>query len=464
MLSLVDRRPGYGRREFLRVGGLSLGGMSLSHMLQAKAEAASTRRGVKDKSVIFLFMHGGPSQIETFDPKMTAPDGVRSATGEISTAIPGITFGSTYEKLAQRAKDFSIVRSYATGDAKHDIKPIVGEDSLKANIGSLYAKVAGINHPETGMPTNCALFPRAINPQAQPAQEGFGKFWSTGTLGTAYMPFIPGGGGQLQDDMKLSLAKDRLDDRRSLLSSLDRIQRNVDASGMLQGIDRFQEQAFATILGGVADAFDLKKEDPHTVAKYDTNFLMTPDQINRKLNNHKFYVDHVQTLDKLLLTARRLCEAGCGFVTVTTNFVWDNHADVNNAGVSEGMKYCGLAFDHAVSAFIDDCRERGLTDKILLVCTGEMGRTPRINKNGGRDHWGNLTPLLLSGGGLPMGKVIGQSTRDAGEPLTDKVTSKNLIATIMHTLFDSGELRVSQGVPLDISRVIFGADPIVGLS
>ena len=159
-----------------------------------------------------------------------------------------------------------------------------------------------------------------------------------------------------------------------------------------------------------------------------------------------------RSLGKLLLLARRLCERGCGFVTVTTNFVWDMHADVNNAGVEEGMRYMAPPLDHAVSAFIEDVEARGLSDKILLVCCGEMGRTPRINANGGRDHWGNLAPLLLAGGGLKMGQVIGQSTRDAGEPLTEPVTIPNLVSTVLHTLFDVGELRLVPGVPREIVR------------
>src|SRR5207237_9489921 len=150
-------------------------------------------------------------------------------------------------------------------------------------------------------------------------------------------------------------------------------------------------------------------------------------------------VDNARALGKLLLLARRLCERGCGFVTVTTNFVWDMHADVNNAGVAEGMRYMGLPLDHAVSAFVEDVHARGLDEKILLVVCGEVGRTPRINKKGGRDHWGNLGPLLLSGGGLRMGQVIGRSDRNAGEPASNPVRIQNLIATILHTLFDVGE-------------------------
>jgi uncharacterized protein (DUF1501 family) len=174
-------------------------------------------------------------------------------------------------------------------------------------------------------------------------------------------------------------------------------------------------------------------------------------------------VDNAKSLGKLLLLARRLCERGCGFVTITTNFVWDMHADQNNAGVEEGMRYMGLPFDHAVSAFIEDVRARGLDDRILLVCCGEMGRTPRINKNGGRDHWGNLAPLLLCGGGLNMGRVIGQSTRDGGEPRTEPVTIKHLIATILHTLVDVDAIRIERGLPRDISQTITSWEPIPGL-
>src|SRR5207248_10400050 len=129
-----------------------------------------------------------------------------------------------------------------------------------------------------------------------------------------------------------------------------------------------------------------------------------------------YYADHARTLGRLLLLARRLIEAGCGFVTINTNFVWDMHADVNNAPVEEGMRYVGAPFDHAVSAFIEDLEARGLSERVLLVCCGEMGRTPKVNKAGGRDHWGGLAPLLLHGGGLKMGQVIGQSDRNGGMP------------------------------------------------
>jgi hypothetical protein len=462
MLRFCDGSARYGRRDFLRVGSLALGGLTLPDLLAARANAAASRL-VTGKSVIFLFMHGGPSQIETFDPKMTAPETVRSTTGEVATKLPGITFGGTFPKLAGLADRFSIVRSFATGDGNHDIKPIVGKATSGANLGSLYARVVGSNHPFSGMPTNAALFPQAVDSEAMPAVKLFGNFESTGALGSSYAPFVPGAGGDMHDDMQLKLPMDRLDDRRSLLSNLDRVRLALESNGTLGGLDSLRSQAFDVILGGVAGAFDLSKEDPATVARYDTASLMKPEDIDKKWNNYKRYIDNYKTLGKLLLMARRLCEAGCGFVTVTTNFVWDNHSDVNNAGPAEGMRYHGVPFDHAVSAFIEDVEARGLSNKILLVCCGEMGRTPRINKNGGRDHWGNLAPLLLYGGGLKSGQVIGQSTRDAGEPSSEPVHINNLIATVMHTLFDVGELRVTRGVPNDVLRAATAADPIEAL-
>ena len=454
---------GLDRRAFLRVGGLGLGGLSLADLFAIRAQARARKLPLRDKSVIFLFMHGGPSQFETFDPKMDAPREIRSATGEIPTTLPGITFGSTLERLARLAHKFSVVRSFATGDANHDIKPVVGRDTMRANMGSLYARVAGPLRAGTGMPTNVMLFPRSVKPDAGPAITQFGDFSATGELGTSYAPFVPGSGGGLQQDMKLNLPVERLQDRRALLAGIDQWKRWVDASGALEGVSEFQEQAFGALLGGVSDAFDLGKEDERLVARYDTAGLVPPDRISAKWNNKKHYADHGATLGKLLLLARRLCERGAGFVTVNTSFVWDMHADANNATMREGMGYVGTPFDHAVSAFIEDVEARGLRDKILLVCCGEMGRTPRINKNGGRDHWGGLAPLMLYGGGLRMGAVVGQSTRDGGEPAEDRVTMADLLATVMHTILDVGEVRLTDGLPTNLVDLLTRGGPIKGL-
>ncbi len=461
MLTFTDHSQGTSRlhrRDFLRIGGLGLGGLGLSDLM-----AASQHKLLKDKSVIFLFMHGGPSQFETFDPKMDAPSEIRSVTGEIKTTIPGVTFGGTFERLARLADRFSIVRSFVTGDAVHDIKTIVGKDTMKANVGSLYSRIAGPLRKGSAMPTNVALFPQAISSSAMPVIKKFGDFTSSGEFGATYQPFVPGTGSGAQADMTLNMPQGRLDDRRTLLASLDQWKRSMDASEALGGISDLQSLAFDVLRRGVSDAFDLSKEDPRLIARYDTSKLLPKDRISTQWNNREHYADNAATLGKLLLMARRLCERGCGFVTVTTSFVWDMHADNNNAPCRTGMDYVGRPFDHAVSALIEDIEARGLSEKIMLVCCGEMGRSPKLNAKGGRDHWGGLAPLMIYGGGLKMGQVIGQSARDGGEPSSEPITIPDLIATIMHTLVDVGEARVTDGLPPGLLNVLTRGQPIRGL-
>jgi hypothetical protein len=456
MLTFSDHSQGSSRlqrRDFLRIGGLGLGGLGLSEMMALKALGASLKRLLKDNSVIFLFMHGGPSQFETFDPKMDAPSEIRSVTGEIKTKLPGITFGSTMERLAGLADKFSIVRSFVTGDSVHDIKTIVGKDTLQANLGSLYSRIAGPLRKSSAIPTNVALFPQAISSAAGPVIKKFGDFTSSGELGATYQPFVPGAGSGAQADMTLSLPQARLDDRRTLLSSLDQWKRQMDSNEVIDGMSEFQSLAFDVLRRGVSDAFDLTKEDPRLIARYDTSKLLPKDRISTQWNNR----------GKLLLMARRLCERGCGFVTVTTSFVWDMHADNNNAPCRTGMDYVGRPFDHAVSALIEDIEARGLSEKIMLVCCGEMGRSPKLNAKGGRDHWGGLAPLMIYGGGLKMGQVIGQSARNGGEPSSRPITIPDLVSTIMHTLVDVGEARVTDGLPPSLLNVLSRGEPIEGL-
>lgn len=430
--------------------------MSLPQFLAAKSVDPKI---VKDRSVVFLFMHGGPSQTETFDPKMDQPTGVRSATGEVSTSIPGVSYGATFSKLAKLAHKTSIVRSFTTGTGAHDIKPIVGKNSLGANIGSLYTRVAGPNNPANGMPKNIAVYPKAVDPNALEMIKKFGDFAAPGPLGAAYAPFEPGEGGTMQTDMTLRMPQTRFEDRRSLLTELDQAKRTLDKNGA-DGMSGFQAQAFDTILGGISEAFDLSKENPKTLARYDTAPLVNVGSIRKKWANHERYRDHSQNIGKQMLLARRLCERGAGFVTVTTNFVWDMHADKNNATMTEGMSYVGAPFDHAVSAFIEDVESRGLSEKILLVCCGEMGRNPVMNKNAGRDHWGRIAPLMIYGGGLKMGQVIGRSNKNGGEPASSPILMENLTATILHSLLDMNEVRVMDGLSNDVLTAMTVPRPI----
>src|ERR1700733_3056801 len=176
MLTIHDGGRHFDRRAFLQVGGLALGGLTLPGLIAARARPAEGGQLLTDKSVIFLFLHGGPSQIETFDPKMSAPVDIHSATGEVATKLPGVTFGGSFPKLAALADKLAVVRSYVPGDANHDIKPLVCKDTFGGNLGSIYARVAGVNHPTTGMPSNVILFPQSVDPKTQPGTMGFGKF------------------------------------------------------------------------------------------------------------------------------------------------------------------------------------------------------------------------------------------------------------------------------------------------
>jgi len=464
MLTFHDHDARGSRRSFLRIGGsaaLGTAGLTLADLAALRARAELTPGLLTGKSVVFLFLHGGPSQIETFDPKMDRPEGIRSAVGEISTKLPGVTFGSPFPNLASRADRLAVIRSFVPGDADHNIKPVVSRDSFGANPGGLFARVAGTNDPRTGIPTNALLYPRAVDPTTQPGTNAFGRLDSTGPLSSAFAPFDPSGS---PEGLSLKLPRERLSDRRHLHKLLDSAMRHLEGGRALEGVEGIRSQAYRMLEGGLAEAFDLTREDPRLLARYDTAPLVRPDAIDKKWRNYNNYVDNAKSLGKLMLLARRLCERGCGFVTVTTNFVWDMHADINNAPMVEGLKYMAPPLDHALGVFLDDVRSRGLEDKILLVACGEMGRTPRINGKGGRDHWGGLGPMLLAGGGLPMGRVIGRSNKDASAPQSEPITNRHLMGTIMRTLFDVGQLRLAPNLPPEFGQIMAGYEPIPGLA
>ena len=365
-----------------------------------------------------------------------------------------------------------MVRSFVPGSANHDAKPIADYNILKgANLGAIYSRVAGLTNSTTGVPRNVLLYPHAVaSDAAVPRVEPLADFAGTGPLGPNYAPFNPGartGGNLLQQDMRLNVPSGVLDDRQALLAKFDTLKRHLDARGAMEQMDRSREQALSVLLRGAAQAFDLKREDPRVLARYDTAGLVTDAAVDATKSNAvigPLYKCHARNVGKLLLLARRLCEAGAGFVTVNAHYVWDMHGGVGNfAPMREGMQIVGGPFDRALSALIEDLEARGLTDRILVVCCGEMGRTPRINKEGGRDHWGELGPLLIYGGGLKMGQVIGRSAPDGGKPASDPVTMRNLIATVMHTLFDVGQVRLLRGIDAEVARVITEGDPIASL-
>ena len=469
MLTISDTKcahncSGFLRRDFLRIGALGMAGLSLPNLLRARSDSSSPLHNVvRDRSVVFLFLHGGLSHIESFDPKMDAPSEIRSIFGEVKTKLPGVTFGSHFPQMAARADRISVVRSYGSGNSGHTYEKVAsGDNATKAAMGAIYSRIAGANDPASGVPNNVVILPEAVDAKLKLGSNfetsALPSLTDPGGLGSGHLAFDPKGGGELKESMELRLPRERFDDRRGLLASLDKLKRFAHEGGGLAGVDRFQQQVFDVITDGVADAFDLSKEDPRTIARYDTSKLFDLSEVTRWGDMKRAS----NLLGKQMLMARRLCEAGCGFVTVS-DCGWDHHSNSNSPKGLGGFALLGPQVDHAVSAFIDDVRVRGLEDKILLVITGEMGRTPRINNNGGRDHYGELTPLVFFGGGLKMGQVIGESDKHATRATTTPYRPPNMMATIMHQLFDVGQLRLDVSLPGELKKAITDVDPILGL-
>lgn len=475
MLTIRDRNgmrncSGWTRRDFLQVGSLGLGGLSLPGLLAAQADAP-TRSFIRDKAVVLLFLQGGPPQIETFDPKMDAPSAVRSCTGEVHTTLPGVTFGGTFPQLAQRADRLAVVRSFASGDGGHNQLPVLtGRSGFEGTMAAHYSRLAGANHPVTAMPSTSVVLPEAVQPDLKlgeptgPFTYGYIRknYVTPGKLGKAHESLLLDGGGQLTDNLELTLPPERFGDRRSLLGQLDSFRRRIDRGGDLDGLDAVRQQAYDVLLKGIADAFDLSKEDPKTLARYDTSHLFRMHDWHRggaHYNNLRNQSRITNLLGHQMLLSRRLIENGCGFVTVVDG-CWDFHADGNNPPVTVGMPLLGPQVDHAVAAFLDDLEDRGMADKVLLLITGEMGRSPKKNSKGGTGHWSRLTPLLVAGGGLKMGQVIGQTDSNGGEPTTQQYLPEHLLATVMQTLFDPTEARLVSSIPTDLARTITGSDPI----
>jgi uncharacterized protein (DUF1501 family) len=465
MLTISDPRAarhcqGASRREFLRAGGLGLlGGLGLSDLLVAKAKAAAEGRLWRDRSVVLLFLQGGPSHIEFFDPKMTAPEEVRSITGEVKTGIPGVTFGGSFPQLAGMTDKLAVVRSYASMNGGHTYLSAAGGDNpVKAAMSAVYAKVAGTTNAATGVPNNCLVLPEAVAPGLKLEKNfetgALPTLTSPGELGPAYAAFDPSGGDQLKKNLQLALPAERFEDRRALLAELDAARRAADAE--VAEADRFRQQAFDVLARGVGHAFDLSQEDPKTVARYDTSKLFKLGDVTKWFDQRRA----TNLLGRQMLLARRLVEAGCGFVTVS-DCGWDMHANKNSPADMANLDPMARQVDHAVAAFIQDIHERGLADKVLLVVTGEMGRTPKKNKGGGRDHYANLTSLLLAGG-VKTGQVIGQSDRTAAQPATERYTPKHLLATVMNFLLDIPEVRLRPALGKVGNTLTEGA-PIPGL-
>lgn len=401
---------GISRRSLLKIGALGLGGLALPDLLRLRAAAVAAGKEAADTAVILLWCGGGPSQFETYDPKPEAPAEYRGPFQPIQTRVPGIRICELLPRQAQLADKLAIIRSCAHNDSGHGsaVKnlntgylhpPNTNEGTfLYPAVGSIVAKVREKERRQ--------LPPYVCVPVAAIFKDNIG---GGAYLGTAYDPFA----ANPKDGPKSlllpgELTTERLQNRQKLLAAVDRLRRDVDASGMMEGMDTFTRQAFEMVTGKAArEALDLSQESAKTREKYG----------NAIARNGACW-------GQSCLLARRLVEAGVGFVAVGLDG-WDDHSKIK-----EEMQARAAAFDAAVASLIEDLYERGLDKKVVVLIWGEFGRTPQINKNAGRDHWPSSMSVVLAGGGMKMGQVIG-STNNKGEKPKDRPLHPNdVLATI----------------------------------
>jgi hypothetical protein len=403
---------GVTRRDALRLGALGMGGLSLSSLLQAEALSGVTN---SHKAVIMIYMCGAPSHQDMYDLKMEAPAEIRGEFRPIDTAVPGIQICEHLPGLARIMDKLVPLRSvYGSPDGDHDsficytgrhkrTQPTGGWPSM----GSVVSKLQGPVNP--AVPPFVGLSPNTGHPPyGSPGHPGF--------LGIGHAAFRPS--GESRADMILNgVSLDRLGQRKELLGHFDRFRREVDASGMMRGLDTINRQAMDILTSSkLAEALDLSKEDPAVRARYGTG-------------DAKNFGDGAPRNLEHFLLARRLVEAGCRVVTL--NFGrWDFHSDNFN-----GMKNTHLPqFDQGLSALIEDLYQRGMDKDVSVVAWGEFGRTPQINADAGRDHWPQVGGGLLAGGGMRTGQVIGETDRLGARAINRPIHFGEVFATLYRNL------------------------------
>lgn len=421
------------RRNLMKAGLAGVAGLSLPSLLRARAAAANSGASISHKSVILLWMTGGPSHIDTWDPKPDRPFNNRGPFSPIPTAVPGIQICEHLPKQAAMMDRFTLIRSVDCVKSNHQPNQVLQTGHREAAprinpkgdkypaIGSLVAKYRGANHP---------AMPPYVVFQKDPTHVAWG-----GYLGKAYDPFdgnkatvLPAydlvgkhlgtttGANLFQ--LPGALNHDRLSDRRSLMLDLDRLRSDLDLSGSMSALDQYGQQAYDMLLGQRAQqAFDLS---------------------NEPAAGRERYGDHLWCQQALL--ARRLVEAGVAFVTIDLSYhsasgTWDNHGDniPPYGGISRGLGPLLPLFDHLLTTLVSDLEERGLLDEVLVIAMGEFGRTPNMgtqDSTDGRNHWPVVMSMSLAGGGLRHGQVIGATDAQGGSIAERPVTPGDLAATI----------------------------------
>jgi hypothetical protein len=381
---------GVTRRGFLQVGALGAG-LTLAELMRLRAEAGGS--GGNPKSAILIYLPGGPSHMDMYDLKPDAPKEFRGEFNPINTNVTGVQICEHFPLQAKMWDKFAAIRSIQTVDEHSDTMVMTGfpdrtnRIANRPSVGSVISKLRGSGH---GIPPFVSL--RNMSRGTEP-----------GYLGIAHRPFAINGPGARDLKMPRDLTLERLEDRKALRSAFDGINRDLDTSGTLRGLDTFTTNALDLVVSGkVRKALDLSLEE--------------------KKSRERFKGC------EQFLTARRLVEAGVGCVTLSYGG-WDTHGN-NFRQLSKQLP----VLDRGLANMIQDLHDRGLGDQVVTVMWGEFGRTPRINKGAGRDHWSPVMSALVAGGGLKMGQMIGASTDKGERPRDRRYTPSNVLSTVYRVL------------------------------
>ncbi|WZP00064.1 DUF1501 domain-containing protein [Isosphaeraceae bacterium EP7] len=416
---------GVTRRDFLRLGGLAMGGLSLPQILRQEALAGVSSKGSSHKAVIMVLLAGGPPHQDMVDLKPDAPEGIRGEYKPIHTKVPGLDICEHMPRMAAMMDKFTVIRSLVGNQGDHSVgQCLTGYTDAQSisqggrpSLGAILSKLNGPVFPD--VPPFFGLSPRTAHaPWSNPGDPGY--------LGLAHAPFTPnriesekqagapGSSGPGFDEKVL--VPDRLSGRHSLLHQLDAFRREYDRDESIQGLDNFSQQAFEILTSRrIYDALDLSKEDPRRRARYGIG------NMDSEYDGPPCCMDH-------FLMARRLVEAGARCVTISFGR-WDTHGD-NFGSCRDRIP----KLDMALSSLVEDLHLRGMDKDVSVVVWGEFGRTPQINKDAGRDHWPALNMAMLAGGGMRHGQVIGSSDKIAAFAKDRPVTFQNVFATLYHAL------------------------------
>ena len=425
---------GISRRSFMKIGGFAFGSMaSLTLPDILRAEAASGNRP-SHKSIINIFLAGGPPHQDMWDVKSEAPANIRGEFKPIKTNVPGIEICEVFPRIAGMMDKFAVLRAIVKCAGDHDAYQCMTgwpRRALRSSggypaVGSVLAKMLG--HIDRAIPP-------AVGLAAPTVERRWSDSGSPGYLGPAYAPFKPfmvGDQGRpgsqalvgkyenspgLEAIKLKGITLERLRDRQQLLKSVDGFRRDLDQHANVQALDAANAAAFDVLSSNkLINALDLSKEDPKTLERYGDG------------KPYKYKGDGAPTANEQLLMARRLIEAGCRSVTLSYGR-WDSHG-----ANFDLVRHHGSRLDQCVSALVEDLDDRGMLEDVTVVVWGEFGRTPKINKNAGRDHWPAVNCALLAGGGMQMGQVIGSTDRNGAYADERPVHIHEVFSTLYHNL------------------------------